>query len=131
METEMPYPNPSEKHICLVTLKRDGTAVETAVWFAEADGKLYLRTIANSGKVKRIRNHPRVRLAPCTITGKVTGPWIDAHARLLNPSDPLIQVANLALDTKYGDERRDMTRLMEEQGKELVYIEVDVVQQAG
>jgi len=131
METEMPYPNPSEKHICLATFKRDGTAVETAVWFAEADGKFYLRTIATSGKVKRIRNQPRVRLAPCTITGKVTGPWIDAHARLLTPSDPLIQVANFALDTKYGDERRHMTRLMAEQGKELVYIEVDVVKKAG
>jgi len=122
----MPYPNPSEKHICLATFKRDGTAVETAVWFAEDNGKLYIRTIANSGKVKRIRNHPRVRVAPCTIAGKVTGPWLDAHARLLTPSDPLIQLADLALDNKYGDERRLLTRLMAEQGKELVYIEVDV-----
>jgi len=119
-------PRDHEKHICLATFKRDGTAVETPVWFAEANGKLYLRTIANSGKVKRIRNNPSVRLAPCTIAGKVTGPWLDAQARLLTPSDPLIQVANLALDTNCGDERRHMTRLMAEQGKDLVYIEVDV-----
>ena len=120
----MPYPTPSEKFVCLATFKRDGTAVHTTVWFAEAKGKLFLRTIANSGKVKRIRNDPLVRLAPCTITGKVTGPWSDGHARLLSTSDPLIQVANLALDTKYGDERRHMTSLMAEQCKELVYIEV-------
>jgi len=43
-----------------VTFTRDGTAVFTPVWFAEANERVYLRTIAKSGKVKRFGSDPRV-----------------------------------------------------------------------
>jgi PPOX class probable F420-dependent enzyme len=34
-------------------------------------------------KYKRIRNNPEVRIAACTIRGKVTGPELPGHARIL------------------------------------------------
>jgi len=39
------------------------------------------------GKTKRVRNNPQVRIAPCTIRGKVTGPEFAAQARILPPED--------------------------------------------
>jgi PPOX class probable F420-dependent enzyme len=35
------------------------------------------------GKTKRIRNNPQVKVAPCTIRGKVTGPEFPATACIL------------------------------------------------
>lgn len=38
-------------------------------------------TRSDMGKTQRIRNKPQVRLAPCTIRGKVTGAEVAATAR--------------------------------------------------
>jgi len=76
-----------QKYISLVTFKRDGTPIATPIWFAESDGKLYFMTRSDSGKYKRIRNSPRVKIAPSTIRGKVTGPEFSATARILPESD--------------------------------------------
>lgn len=73
----------SEKYISLVTLRKDGTAVATPVWFAEHEGKLYVMTRGDSGKAKRLRRNPNVRVAPATIRGSVTGPAVAAKARVL------------------------------------------------
>jgi PPOX class probable F420-dependent enzyme len=62
-------------------------AVRTPVWFVENSDKLYLFTNPKSGKVKRIRNNPRVRIAPCTMRGRVTGPEFEATARILASSE--------------------------------------------
>ena len=59
----------------------------TPVWFGEENGKLYIMTMNDSGKSKRIRNNQQVRVAPCTIRGKVTGPDSVATARLLPKED--------------------------------------------
>jgi PPOX class probable F420-dependent enzyme len=113
-----------ERFISLATSRRNGEEVRTAVWFAEADGCLYLRTIAGSGKLKRIKNDPRVRIAPCDIAGEISGAWLDAQARALEADDPAVLVADRALDARYGDERREMTRLMTEQRKQLQFVEL-------
>ncbi len=42
---------------------------------------------AGSGKVKRIRNNPRVLLAPTTVRGKRIGPESEAKARILGPGE--------------------------------------------
>jgi PPOX class probable F420-dependent enzyme len=44
-------------------------------------------TRSDMGKTKRIRNNPQVRVAPCTIRGKVTGPEFVASARILPPAE--------------------------------------------
>lgn len=87
MASEIPAAIRDQKYISLTTFRKTGVGVSTPVWFGEEDGKLYLMTIAQSGKVKRIRNNPLVKVAPCTMSGKVSGPEFRATARLLTPGD--------------------------------------------
>jgi PPOX class probable F420-dependent enzyme len=72
-----------QKYISLTTFRKNGEAVVTPVWFGEEDDKLYIMTRSDMGKVKRIRNNPSVRVAPCSIRGRVTGPEVAALARIL------------------------------------------------
>ena len=76
-----------QKYLSLATFRKTGVPVRTPVWFVENEGKLYLFTNPKSGKVKRIRNNPRVRIAPCTMRGRVTGPEFEATARILPSSE--------------------------------------------
>jgi PPOX class probable F420-dependent enzyme len=73
-----------QKHLNLESVKRDGMPVQTPVWFAEEQGVPYVYTLANAGKVKRIRRNSRVRLAPCTMRGTVIGPWVEAQATIVD-----------------------------------------------
>jgi len=75
----------------LETFRKNGQGVRTPVWFA-ASGPispdsfeviLYVYTIGVSGKVKRIRNNPRVRIAPCNMRGGLRGDWVEARAEIL------------------------------------------------
>jgi len=75
-------------YISLETFRKSGEGVRTAVWFAEAGldtpaPLLYVYTIGNSGKAKRIRNNPHVRIAPCDMRGNVLGGFIEARAEVL------------------------------------------------
>lgn len=79
----VPAPIHGQKYISLTTFRRSGVGVATPVWFGERDGKLYVMTRGDMGKSKRIRNNPQVRVAPCTIRGKVTGPEFPATVRIL------------------------------------------------
>ena len=76
-----------QKYISLTTFRKNGVAVATPVWFGEDTGKLYVMTRSDMGKTKRIRNNPQVRVAPCTIRGKVTGQEFAASARILPPEE--------------------------------------------
>ena len=69
------------KYVSLTTFKKSGEAVSTPLWFATVDGRVYVTTPPDSGKMKRIRNDPRVRLAPCNATGKPKGPGSEGIAR--------------------------------------------------
>ena len=51
--------------------------------------------------MKRLRNFSDARIAPCTMSGKLTGDWSDAKAYVLD--DPTDQATALAaLQRKYG-----------------------------
>jgi uncharacterized protein len=67
----------------LVTYKRSGEAMPSPINFGLADGKLYVRTEAKMGKLKRMRNNPRVVLVPCSFRGKPKGRAVGAVARFL------------------------------------------------
>jgi PPOX class probable F420-dependent enzyme len=79
------------KYISLETFKKSGEGVKTPVWFAadpasdlSGEGaRLYMYTIGNTGKVKRIRNNPHVKIAPCTLKGEVLGDWTEANAEIV------------------------------------------------
>src|SRR5437762_12693111 len=87
MASQIPSPIRGQKYISLTTFRKIGAGVPTPVWFGEEGGKLYLMTRSDMGKTKRIRNNPQVRVAPCSIRGKVTGPEFAATTRILSPQE--------------------------------------------
>jgi len=84
MSSQHCAPFVGQRYLNLESYKRDGAPVQTPVWFAEEQGVLYVYTLANAGKVKRIRRHPRIRLALCTMRGTVIGPWVEAEATIVD-----------------------------------------------
>jgi PPOX class probable F420-dependent enzyme len=88
------------KYISLTTFRKSGVGVPTPVWFALVDGKLFGTTQAQAGKIKRIRNNPRVSIAPSTVRGEVLGEAVEGIGRVLDPSE--FKQAEDALKKKYG-----------------------------
>ena len=84
-----------QKYLNLKTFKKNGTGVKTPVWFAaepaanldSSEAKLYVYTIGASGKVKRVRNNPRVKVAPCDMRGNLRGGWVDARAEIVSGAE--------------------------------------------
>src|SRR3954452_1333088 len=70
--------------MALETRKRDGTWIPTAVHLVVEDGHVFFRTWHTSGKAKRLRNFPEVRIAPSTAGGRPTGEWLRGSATLLD-----------------------------------------------
>ena len=99
------FPNlVGHRYVNLTTFRKTGKAVATLVWFAEETGRVYVYTAPDSGKVKRLRNNPRVQLAPCTFSGKVLGPAVEAQACILAVGGT--DRARAALLRKYGWQAR-------------------------
>ena len=92
-------PFDGQNYISLETFKKNGQGVKTPVWFVLHQDAFYLYTKADSWKVKRIRNNPRVRVAVCTVRGAIKGPWLDATASLVEGDERL--AADTLLDRKY------------------------------
>jgi len=95
-----------EKYLSLSTRKRDGSFVDTPVWFAwERDTTDYyvfsLKSGKKAGKVKRIRNFPDVKVAACTVSGQLKGAWINARAELIDDPEKIRSAYSL-LRQKYG-----------------------------
>jgi PPOX class probable F420-dependent enzyme len=88
-----------QKYISLETFKKNGQSVKTPVWFVRHENALYVYTEADSWKIKRIRNNPRVRVAVCSMRGDVTGPWLDGTASLVEGDERV--AADRLLDRKY------------------------------
>ena len=103
---ESPLSN-KEKYVSLVTFRRDGRAVATPVWFAAVGDEFGVITETNVGKVKRIRNNPRVTVQVCDFSGNVVPagdpkaqPLLNATARLVTGAEA-VQVRK-AIAKKYG-----------------------------
>lgn len=89
------------QYLNLETFRKNGESMKTPVWFSLDGETLYVSTMANSGKVKRIHNNGRVNVAACKMNGKVTGAWVPAQA--LEITDPeVVTKVNQNLDKKYG-----------------------------
>ncbi len=72
--------------VLLSSRRPDGSAARTPVSIAVEGDHAYIRTFSSAWKVDRMRNHPVVEIAPCTVRGAPTGPPVKAWARLL-PQD--------------------------------------------
>lgn len=88
------------KYLLVTTFKRDGTAVPTPVWVARDGEALYFWTVADSGKVKRIRNNGRVQLTECDFGGKPLGDTFEGEARVLDADGS--DRARTLIQSKYG-----------------------------
>jgi PPOX class probable F420-dependent enzyme len=89
-----------KKHISIESYRKTGNPVRTPVWFVEENGELFVRTDSDTGKIKRIRNNPRVRVASCNMRGTVKGAWVEGEARIIEPESSE-RVFSL-LKKKYG-----------------------------
>jgi PPOX class probable F420-dependent enzyme len=87
MARDIPSEIRGQKYISLATFRKNGEKVATPVWFGEDGNNLYVMTRSDMGKTKRIRNNPQVRVAPCTMRGKITGAEYAALARILPPEE--------------------------------------------
>ena len=87
-------------YLSFSTRKKSGDMVATPVWFAPMDGCYYLFSAMDAGKVKRLRNFSQSRVAACTVSGKLTGEWLDTEAELLDGADEALALK--ALHAKYG-----------------------------
>jgi PPOX class probable F420-dependent enzyme len=75
------------RYILLTTFTKDGRPKPTPIWAAPDGDRLLVITEADSWKVKRIRNTPRVTLAICDMRGKPTSEPIEATAAVLDKSE--------------------------------------------
>ncbi len=75
------------RQILLVTFKRSGEAMPSPINHGVVDGKIYVRTDASTGKVKRINNNSRVVVVPSSLRGKPTGQAVAGIARILPESE--------------------------------------------
>src|SRR5438034_528814 len=66
-----------ERYLVIETYRKNGDPVRTPVWFAEHQGIIYVRTNTDTGKAKRIRLDPHVRIAPSTARGIPKNDWIE------------------------------------------------------
>ena len=87
-----------ERFVSLTTFRRSGERVSTAVWVARDGDSLVVTTPAVSGKVKRLRNDPRVELRPCNRLGHVKA-----------GVEPVAAVAEVLTDT---DSRERLTAII-------------------
>jgi hypothetical protein len=60
-----------EEFLSLTTFRRSGQRVSTPMWVTRDGDALVMFTPQASGKVKRLRNDPRVELRPCGRLGRV------------------------------------------------------------
>jgi uncharacterized protein len=74
------------EYILLTTFTKDGRPKPTAIWAAPEGDGLVVITQETSWKVKRIRNTPRVTIAPCDRGGKPKGETVEAVAAILDKS---------------------------------------------
>ncbi len=72
------------QYLLITTYRKDGRAVPTPVWGARDDDALVFWSVADSGKIKRIRRTSRVLVGPCDVRGRPTGESVPGRAVVLD-----------------------------------------------
>ena len=88
------------RYLLLTTFTKDGRPKPTPIWAAPDGDRLLVITEADSWKVKRIRNTPRVTLAVCDMRGNPKSDAIDATAAILDKSET--ETVYAAIGQRYG-----------------------------
>jgi len=112
-----------QKYAVVVTFRRNGDAVPSPVWFGlDQDGRAYVHTLHDAGKVKRIHNDSRVLIAASNVRGKPIGPAIRGTARIV-PKDEWPH-AEAALVEAYGIGRKLYERVFGGAANMGTYVEI-------
>jgi PPOX class probable F420-dependent enzyme len=90
----------SEKYISLETYRKNNQAVKTPVWFVIKNDSIIIVTRDQTGKIKRLRNNQKVKIATCSIKGKTSMSMIPGTAQILTDKETS-EVVKLR-DKKYG-----------------------------
>lgn len=95
----------NQQYMSLTTFRKTGQGVPTPVWFVRAGDVLYVTTMPEAGKAKRIRHTPRVTVAPCKANGQLLGTdMAEGSARIMDAAES--KTAQDALMNKYGIQMR-------------------------
>ena len=106
--------------------RKNGKAVTTPVWFAVDDNKIFVVTGNKTGKVKRLKNNPKVRIVPSGLRGQPKGDWLTGNAVFANPAQ-LEHALNLRIK-KYGFKARLSRLFSRTKGKLIgIIISLDTV----
>ena len=71
-------------YVLLTTFRKDGSPVATPLWAGADGGKLYVWTVTDSWKVKRLRRNPAVVMQPCNAKGDPHGETVEGTGRILD-----------------------------------------------
>ena len=94
----------NQQFMSLTTFRKTGQGVATPVWFVRVGDVLYVTTMREAGKAKRISHTPRVTVAPCKANGQLLGSnMAEGAARILDATES--SAAQTALQHKYGYQR--------------------------
>ncbi|MGW5784468.1 PPOX class F420-dependent oxidoreductase [Streptomyces sp. NPDC003757] len=70
------------KYLLVTTYRKNGTPVATPVWVVRDEDALGVWTVADSWKVKRVRNRADVLVGPCDVRGRPTGSQVPGTAEI-------------------------------------------------
>jgi uncharacterized protein len=92
-----------EPFLSLTTFRKSGERVSSPMWVARDGDALIMFTPEASGKVKRLRNSPRVELRPCDRMGRVKEGVepVAGIAEVLTDEDTLERATGM-IRRKYG-----------------------------
>lgn len=93
------------KFVSLTTFRKSGEGVPTPVWIARDGDALLVTTPDGTGKVKRVRNNPRVDIAPSSRMGKVAPDAVHAEGSAVIVREPgEVERCSAIFAKKYGFE---------------------------
>ncbi len=114
-----------QKYLNLESFRRNGESMKTPVWFVQDDETQYVQTMANSAKVKRIRNNGSVNSSPCKMDGTPIGSWTPANAREVTVTE-IVKKANHLLEKKYGLIKKMFALQASLQGRQDTILEINL-----
>ncbi|MDQ4074544.1 MAG: PPOX class F420-dependent oxidoreductase [Thermoproteota archaeon] len=107
-----------QQYISLETYRKNGQPVATPVWFVMDDNFIDIVTRSKTGKVKRVRNNPHVRVVVSDFKGKPKGSWHEGTAQFLSGDESALAVKKR--DKKYGIKAKLASLFTSRNGKYVV-----------
>jgi len=89
------------RYVQLRTYRRDGSAVDTPIWFV-LDGDVLVFRTKQGPKTRRIAANPNVELWPCDARGRYPAGLPTVRGRATIVDGPAADAGNTALHRRYG-----------------------------